>query len=1219
MGLSWGWLRGMFANLRTNRRKVSVRRVTGLEDRTLLASLFVEVDGSGDLIVSDISSTGGDNNLTISNDGFGGIVISDAVEEFISNGGIAGAMLSNANRTLTVPVASITGAKVIINGALGIDSLNASLVRSLGKTLEFNGGTGISGSLTLSGGTTAFVAHTSNSFNGAGITFVGAVTGTINYTGVEQVTDNLSTVGRGFIFNGGSETITLTDGVSSDGKMTIDSTQSASVSFTSPTDSLLIDAGLGADIVDISSVDAAFNASLTINGGKDGDFINLNADITFASGRSLDVDLQNDIVDPGNDTIIVGTNANLSLSGSGAATLNASKNIIMSAGSSITTVDGGVTLIANSAKGAVLGSGISVNGGTIQSTGRGHVRLEGSGGSGSTSARQPGVLVQSGGQVLSASGDLTIVGYGGLGGIASRGVTVAGAGSRIATVDGALSVTGNAGGWSGFGDGRFQEGVKVEFGAAIEATGDGSVTVFGTGGSSGGFYNRGINIESTGSRVSVVNGNLTLIGNGGSTNSSYNEGVLVWNGGIIRSSGAGNIVLAGTGGGNNSQAGFNRGTLIDGILEATGTGSITMTGTEGVGSESFGIYVGVGYSATTNNQAISLTADSVSLTGEIRAGTNIVTVQPRSQLMRINLGDDDSVGVLGLTDAELDLITAGVVQIGNSNSSAITVSEVISPANYQTLAFGNNVTFASTGGFSADVGPIASTYEKITVAGTVTISVGATLAVAATGGYVYNGTDSFTFLGNDADDLITGVFTGPVLTNFLGSTLTAAANYTGGTGNDLVISAPPNVAPTAVVLTPVAVSLAENSSTASAIALSTISVTDDGLGINILSLSGADSSYFEIVGDSLRLKAGIVLDFETKSTYTVNVEVDDASIGGTPDAVATFTLSITDVNERPTILDQNFTVAENAANGTVVGTVVASDIDAGQSLTYSITQSAPISGAFAINAVTGQITVANSSLLNFEALSAVALTVTVTDNGSPNLSHSAVVVITLTDVNEAPVIGNQSFEIVENSASGIAVGTVIATDVDGGQSLSYSIVSGNTGGAFAINAATGQITVASPAALDYEVNPTFSLTVRVTDSGNPALSSTATITVNLVDVIEAVVIGLDIVPGDATNTIKLSGKFDVAYLSTATFDARQINVNTVRFGKNGNEDSISRDKKGNRIFSYRDVNGDGRLDLVVNITTKNTGLGLNDTLAQTTATTNSGLQILGSGAVRVRR
>ncbi|MBC7968376.1 MAG: hypothetical protein H7Z17_20920 [Fuerstia sp.] len=253
---------------------------------------------------------------------------------------------------------------------------------------------------------------------------------------------------------------------------------------------------------------------------------------------------------------------------------------------------------------------------------------------------------------------------------------------------------------------------------------------------------------------------------------------------------------------------------------------------------------------------------------------------------------------MGLSDAELDLITtAGTLQIGDSNSGAITVSADISPANYKTLAIGNNVTFAGTGGFSSDVGPTAATFEKISVTGTVTITAGATLAVASTGGYVFNGTDSFTFLTNDAGDLISGTFTGPTLTNFLGSALTATISYTGGTGNDLVISGPTNAAPTAVVLTSSSASLAENASTASATVLSTISVTDDGAGTNVLSLTGTDAASFEIVGNSLRLKAGVALDFETKPTYTVTVEVDDASVGGSPDASAVFTLNLTNSSE----------------------------------------------------------------------------------------------------------------------------------------------------------------------------------------------------------------------------------------------------------------------------------------------------------------------------------
>src|SRR5262249_7116228 len=58
-------------------------------------------------------------------------------------------------------------------------------------------------------------------------------------------------------------------------------------------------------------------------------------------------------------------------------------------------------------------------------------------------------------------------------------------------------------------------------------------------------------------------------------------------------------------------------------------------------------------------------------------------------------------------------------------------------------------------------------------------------------------------------------------------------------------------------------------------------------------------------------------------------------------------------------------------------------------------------------------------------------------------------------------------------------------------------------GAFAISSSTGQLTVANSAALDFETTPTFSLTVQVTDNGSPALSSAATVTINLGNVNEA--------------------------------------------------------------------------------------------------------------------
>lgn len=101
--------------------------------------------------------------------------------------------------------------------------------------------------------------------------------------------------------------------------------------------------------------------------------------------------------------------------------------------------------------------------------------------------------------------------------------------------------------------------------------------------------------------------------------------------------------------------------------------------------------------------------------------------------------------------------------------------------------------------------------------------------------------------------------------------------------------------------------------------------------------------------------------------------------------------------------------------------------------------------------------------------------------------------------NRAPVVNNQSFSVSENSPAGTLVGTVVASDANG-DTLSYFITAGNTGGAFAINASTGALTVASSAALDYETTPQFSLTVRVADPGG--LSDTAIVTVSLLDVVE---------------------------------------------------------------------------------------------------------------------
>ena len=95
----------------------------------------------------------------------------------------------------------------------------------------------------------------------------------------------------------------------------------------------------------------------------------------------------------------------------------------------------------------------------------------------------------------------------------------------------------------------------------------------------------------------------------------------------------------------------------------------------------------------------------------------------------------------------------------------------------------------------------------------------------------------------------------------------------------------------------------ENSPNFSGFKVADITVTDDGLGSQTLSLGGADKDLFEIrpgIPQSLWVKPGKLFDFEQKNSFVVEVLADDPTIGTGPDSKATFTLDVTNVNEAPT-------------------------------------------------------------------------------------------------------------------------------------------------------------------------------------------------------------------------------------------------------------------------------------------------------------------------------
>lgn len=108
-------------------------------------------------------------------------------------------------------------------------------------------------------------------------------------------------------------------------------------------------------------------------------------------------------------------------------------------------------------------------------------------------------------------------------------------------------------------------------------------------------------------------------------------------------------------------------------------------------------------------------------------------------------------------------------------------------------------------------------------------------------------------------------------------------------------SSTPNAAPTAITLGNALSMIDENTSTVARIKVADVFVTDDGQGTNTLGVSGADAAFFEVDSTGLYIKAGVVLDYESKSSYSVTVEVDDASLGSTPDASTNYVLSVNDI------------------------------------------------------------------------------------------------------------------------------------------------------------------------------------------------------------------------------------------------------------------------------------------------------------------------------------
>ncbi|MCO6456513.1 MAG: cadherin domain-containing protein [Pirellulaceae bacterium] len=146
---------------------------------------------------------------------------------------------------------------------------------------------------------------------------------------------------------------------------------------------------------------------------------------------------------------------------------------------------------------------------------------------------------------------------------------------------------------------------------------------------------------------------------------------------------------------------------------------------------------------------------------------------------------------------------------------------------------------------------------------------------------------------------------------------------------------------------------------------------------------------------------------------TVMFSVNDGS-GAMNDTVSAQTMiTVTAFNDPPTIMGATVSIDENSPNGTAVHTMVANDPEATPAqLQFSIvSQSVP--GALAIDATSGQITVLDSSLLDFEMQTSIALTVQVSDQGQAGSggpkTATALVTVNLNNLADVFTVGGGGF------------------------------------------------------------------------------------------------------------------------------------------------------------------------------------------------------------------
>lgn len=376
--------------------------------------------------------------------------------------------------------------------------------------------------------------------------------------------------------------------------------------------------------------------NLTLQAGRsifvNANIITDNSNLTLTANETAANGVVDRYRDPGNAEIRVAPGVTLN-AGTGAIDLNLSTGEgLTNRGVGDISLDG--TILAESldvtSTGGIVGSGnlttnsnlaltadtrgINLSNATLNSGG-GNIALTG------THTAGTGLSLSGSSLATTGTGNITLEGTGGVGTSGSRGVYLESS-SRLSAVDGDISVTGTA----GSGTQGNHQGVYINGDSTVESTGNGNITLSGRGGT-GTFINQGTTIQAN-AIVRSHNGDINITGIGGTGSDIEQQGILILDRSTVESTGTGNITLSGTAGSGTGQLyGVSIRNLETGRIAAN-TGNISIEGTGTDGSDDVRLGTPIGSSTMAGN--ITIASGNIGIVSPATLQSQgILTFQPR--------------------------------------------------------------------------------------------------------------------------------------------------------------------------------------------------------------------------------------------------------------------------------------------------------------------------------------------------------------------------------------------------------------------------------------------------------------------------------------------------------------------------------------------------------------------------------------------------------------